>query len=76
MGLFVKHIDKTFADDLTFLFRFADTRQFLIEFLFGVDSDHVQSQVFVIFQHVFKFILAQQAVVDEDASQVLADSLV
>ena len=73
MGLFVKHIDKTFADDLTFLFRFADTCQFLIEFLFGVD---VQSQVFVIFQHVFKFILAQQAVIDEDASQVLADSLV
>ena len=76
MGFFVEYIDKTFTDDFTFLFRLGHSGQRFIEFLFCIYPDHIQSQMLVIFHHVLKLVLAQQAVIDEDTSEIFTDCLV
>ena len=76
VSFFIEYVDKSFADDFTFAFRFGYACQFGKELFAGVYADNVQSEAFVIMKHIAEFVFAKHAVVDEDTSQVFADSFV
>ena len=73
-GLLVEDLDEVRADDLALLLRICHAGQVGEETRGGVHASDVQAQVVVEIQHVLEFIQPQQAMVDEDAVQALANS--
>ena len=68
---------KTAADDLALLFRIGDTGEFVHEAVDGIDDDELEAHVlFERFTDLFALVLAKEAVVDEDAGELLADGAV
>ncbi len=77
LRLFFKNIDKQTADDLAFLFRIALTGQSGQKALFGINPDNLDPQIFGKGRHdLVPFPQTQQAVVDKDAGQLVADGTV
>lgn len=73
-----KDTDEFLADDLALLLRLGHALEFFIETLLGVDADKVQIVRAVRAEHGFdlvSLILSEEAVIDEDARQLLADRL-
>ena len=66
----IEHINETFTDNFAFALGVSDARKFGEELLAGIHAYHVQAQAFVVVEHIAEFILAQHAVVHEDASEV------
>ena len=78
LGLFLEDADEFLADDLALLLRLRHALELLVEAVLGVDADEVE--VVRSFRsedglNLVALVLAQQAVVDEDAGQLLADGL-
>ena len=70
----VKYGDELRANDLSFRFGIGNAGQFREEPLACIDGDEVESQfVAQILLHVDEFVLAQNAVVHEDARELVAD---
>ena len=76
MRLLIEDLDEAAADDLALLLGVGDALQGAEELLPSIDPDDVQPQVLVVAQHALELALAQQAVVDEDTGEVLANGLV
>ena len=77
LGFAVEDVDESLADDFAFLFGVGYAFESLVEVLFGVHSYHVEAHVGgVAAQHVLELVVAQQAVVHEDAGEVFADGAV
>ena len=76
VGLLVEHIDEAFANNLAFAFGVGHSGKFGKEFGRGVNTDNVQSEAFVIVKHIAELVLAQHAVINEDAGEVAADGTV
>ncbi len=74
--LFVENVNEAFADDFALLFGVGYARQVAVEFRFGINADDMQTKMLIVFQHVFKFIFAQQSVVNENTGQVSADGFI
>lgn len=75
--LFLKGLDEQPADDLALGFRVADAFELTDETIGGIDVQQVQ--IVVLAEHgddAGRLVLAHQAVVDEDAGQLVADGLV
>ena len=72
----VEHFHEVAADDLALLLGVADAFQVLEELLAGIHADDIQAQALIVVHHVVELVLAQQAVVHENAGQVLADGAV
>ena len=75
-GFLVKHLDEIAADDFAFLLRVGHTGEILVETFRRIHAHHVEAQPLVVAHHIAEFVLAQQAVVHEDAGQTGADGLV
>ena len=73
MSLFIKYIDKAFADDFALLLRIGHSCQHLVEIRACIHADHIQSKVFVVCQYVLEFIFTQQAMIHKDTGEVFAD---
>ena len=73
-GLLLEDADKLRADDLAFLFRVRDARQLAEEPLARVDVDEVCAQLVPEDPHdLFRLPLAEQAVVDVHAGELVTD---
>ena len=76
-GFFLEDLDEDAADDLALLFRIGDTGEFVHEAVDGIDDDELEAHVlFERFTDLFALVLAKEAVVDEDAGELLADGAV
>ena len=73
MSLFIKYIDKAFADDFALFLGIGDSCQQLVEIFTGIHTDYIQPKVLVVVQYVLEFIFPQQAMIHKDASEVFAD---
>ena len=71
-----EHIDESLADGLALQLGIGDALAGREEAVRGTHADHVESHALIMLEDILELILAQQAVVHEDADQVLADSLV
>ena len=76
LSLGIEHIDKALSYNLTLLFRFFNTSQFLIEFFASVNANNVQAQTLVIVQNILELIFPKQAIINEYTGQILADGLI
>ena len=66
--------DELVADDLALLLGIGDARQLAEEALAGIDGVDVEAELVAqVLLHVDELVLAQHAVVDEDAGQLIAD---
>lgn len=75
--LFLEDADELLADDLALLLRLTDARQLLLEAFLGLDVD--QRHVEVVLEgvdHLLGLVLPEQAVVHEDAGEVILDGAV
>ena len=71
---FVKHVDKFRTDDFPFLFRIGHAFQLVQEAVRRIDPDEIHIEgVFENFFHLIPFVLAQKAVIHEDAGQLFAN---
>ena len=73
---FFKDADELFADDLALLLRLRYAGEFIVEALASVDADEIELELAVRAEDLadfFHLVLAQQAVVDEYAGELLAD---
>ena len=76
-GFFLEDLDEDAADDLALLFRIGDAGEFVHEAVDGIDDDELEAHVlFERFTDLFALVLAKEAVVDEDAGELLADGAV
>ena len=76
LRLFLEDADEFLADDLALLLRLRDALELCIEAVFCIDADEVDIIRAIGAEDrldFVAFVLAQQAVVDEDARQLLAD---
>ena len=69
----IEHVDERRPDGLAFLFRIGNPGQNLVKTLAGIYAHDVESHVLVLAQDALVFVLAQQAVVDKDAGEPIAD---
>ena len=76
LSLSVEDIHKTFADDFAFLLRLFHASEFDIEFFFGVNTYHIETEALVIVKDVLELVFAEETVVNENTSQILANRLV
>ncbi len=75
-GFFFKHADKLSADDLTLLFRIGNAGQLVQETVHRVDIDEVGVQLVAEdLDDLFGLTLAEQAVIDVYADELLPDGL-
>ena len=73
----LEHVDEFVADDLALLLRIFDAAQLAQETLARIDLDHLHIELAdERFHDALRFAFAQQAMVDEHASQLVADRLV
>ncbi len=73
LGLSLEDADELLADDLALALRLGDTGELLQETVLGVDTAHVHVELAGHdLLHLVAFILAQEAVVHEDAGQLIA----
>ncbi len=70
---YIEYLDKTAADNLTFLLRLRHTLQILEELFAGIHANHVQPETLVVVHHIPELILTKHPVVHKDTGQVLAD---
>ena len=73
----IKYFDKFRTDDFAFFLGIGNAGEFLHELLFGIDVNHFHTQVAG--EHIhdhFAFVQAQEAVIDEHTSQLVADGAV
>ena len=75
-GLLVEYLDEVAADDLALLLGLGNPGQVAEELRTGLDALDVETHVLVRLEHLLELVLAQQARIDEDAVEVLADGLV
>ena len=75
-GLGIEDLDEVAAYDFAFLLGFGDACQVAEELLGGIDADDVESEDAVVVEHLLELVLAQHAVVDEDAGEALSDGFV
>ena len=75
-GLLVENLHEVAADDLALPLGVRNARQIAQELGRGIHALDVQPHVLIGLQHLPELVLAQQARVDEDAVEVLADGLV
>ncbi|MCY1215412.1 hypothetical protein D9M72_272550 [compost metagenome] len=76
-GLFLEHFDEFAADDLALGFGIGHAGQLAHELGGGVDVDDLHAHVLGEGLHdLLAFVQAQEAVVDEDAGELVADGLV
>ncbi len=74
MGLVVEDLDEFAADGLALGFGIGDAGEFAEESAAGVDGDEVEAELGAqVFLHLEELVLAQDAVVDEDAGEAVAD---
>ena len=77
-GLILEHADELFTDDLALALGSTLPCQLLVEAVAGVDADEVDIELAAFAKDLadlFALVLAQQAVVNENAGQLLADGL-
>jgi hypothetical protein len=73
-GLGLENLDKLAADDLAFLLGIDNSLQVAHELRRRVDVHHLDAEIAGKgVHHLFGFVEAQQAVIDEDAGQLFAD---
>ena len=78
LGFILEHADELLADDLALALRGALPCQLLVEAVAGIDADKVDVKLAAFAEHLadlFALVLAQQAVVNEHAGQLLTDGL-
>src|SRR3546814_12934652 len=76
-GFLVEYIDEQFADDLALGLRIADAFQRTEKPRFGIDANALHAEMIGEDLHdLIAFVMAQQAVIDEHAGKLRADSLV
>src|SRR5581483_6537537 len=75
-GFLLKYFNKQPADGFAFGFGVGFAFQFVVKQLFGVNAFYVEANGFVGFQHLFKFVFAQYAIVYKNAEQVIANGFV
>ena len=76
-SFFLEDFHEFAADDLALLFGVGDARERVHEAVHGVDDHELEAHVlFEGFADLFAFVLAKEAVVDEDAGELLADGAV
>ncbi len=74
---FFKDPDELRADDLAFLFRVGNAGKFSEEPVLGIDADQIDVELFAEdLLDLIPLVLPEKAVIDEDAGQLFADSLV
>ena len=76
LGLGIEDLDEVAADDLALLLGVGDASEVGEELLGGIDTDDVETKTLVVLHNVAELILAEHAVIDEDAGEVLADGFV
>ena len=70
VGFLIEDCDEFVADDLALGFGIGHAGEFFKEALGGIDRDQVQAEIVAqSLLHFFEFVFAQDAVVDEHASQ-------
>ena len=72
-ALVVEDIDEGGADGLALAFWIGDPGQGGVEPVRGADALHVEPHAFIALEHLVEFILAEEAVVDENAVEPVAD---
>ena len=73
----LENVDEQAADDLALLLGIIDPFESGQKFRAGVDMDHAHTEIALErIEHLLGFVLAQQAVVDEHAGELIADRLV
>ena len=78
LRLFLKYTDELFADDLSLMLRLGYTCQFAIETFLRIHTDEMQVIIAIRSEDCLYFIalvLTEQAVIYEDAGQLLTDCL-
>ena len=74
---FFKDFDKKFPDDLPFFFRVFDAPERFQKNFFCIDVFQIHMEpVFKDREHFFRFVFSQDAIIDKDAAQLIADSFV
>ena len=76
LSLSIKDIHKTFADDFALLLRFLHASEFGVKFFLGIHAYHIETEALVIIQDILEFVFAEETVVNENTSQIFANSLV
>ena len=76
MGFVIKNFNKNTTYDFAFGFWVAHFCQFFQKAFACIDTFHVQTHAFVLFEYIMKFVFAQQSVVDKNTIQILSDGLV
>ena len=61
----VEHVDERGADGLAFAFRVGHASEGGVEPVGGADALDVEPHALIAFEHLFEFVLPEQAVVDE-----------
>ncbi len=73
-GFLFENFDEQVADRLALVFRIIEATEFLHETILGIDANHVHAHVLGEgFHDLVALAVAQQAGVDEDAGQLVAD---
>src|ERR1700759_5162217 len=75
-GFFRKYFDKLLTDSLSFLFRIGFTSQLFVELLFCINTSYVQTNALISFQYLFKFIFAQDTVINKKTVESFTDGLI
>ena len=75
-GFLVEDVDEAFADDLALALGIGHSGELAEEFFGCVDADHIEAEALIVAQHVAVLVLAEHAVIDEDAGEVAADGAV
>ena len=72
----VEHLDEIASDDFPLLFGVGHSVEVGEEASAGIHADDVQAEALVVLHHVLELVLAQHAMVHEDAGQSVADGAV
>ena len=76
LGLLVEHFHEIASNDFTLLLWIVHSCEVGEELLTGIDADDVKAEDLVILHHLLELVLAEHAVVYEDASESVADGAV
>ena len=74
LGFLIEHINKAGTNNLALALGIGNAFQFLEELGGSIHAYDIQSQAFIITHHILELILAQQAMVHKNTSQILANS--
>lgn len=59
----------------SFPFRLFHILQRVVEIIFSIDTDNIQTKMFIIFQYILKFVLAKQSIIHKYTGKILPIAL-